>query len=347
MQITTSTFGTWQGQDVIKYTMENDNGVQVSVLNLAALLQAYAVPTKDGGHKNLVLSSDTVAGFMDNGLCLNKSIGRVANRIGGGHFFIDGKEYQVEQNDGNNNIHGGSHGFKDQIWDAVTDQVDDQLQVIFTKTFTEEMDTFPGTENARIVYTLHKDNSLTIDFFASSDQPTLFNPTNHTYWNISDDDTIENIKLTLNSKHHLAVDEGKIPTGEKLVNEGTPYDFATATRMGDALAQMKAQTAEGGFDDYFVVEPSNTLDHMPVAIMNDPATGREVKIYSDRNAMIMYTANGLDNDVKDLDHPAQPWLAMALEGQTLPDAINNSAFGDTVLRPGKPQHYQLQYVVKF
>ena len=145
MQITTLTFGTWQGQDVIKYTMENDNGVQVSVLNLAALLQAYAVPTKDGGHKNLVLSSDTVAGFMDNGLCLNKSIGRVANRIGGGHFFIDGKEYQVEQNDGNNNIHGGSHGFKDQIWDAATDQVDDQLQVIFTKTFTEEMDTFPGS----------------------------------------------------------------------------------------------------------------------------------------------------------------------------------------------------------
>lgn len=143
------------------------------------------------------------------------------------------------------------------------------------------------------------------------------------------------------------MDEGKIPTGEKLVNEGTPYDFATATRMGDALAQMKAQTAEGGFDDYFVVEPSNTLDHMPVAIMNDPATGREVKIYSDRNAMIMYTANGLDNDVKDLDHPAQPWMAMALEGQTLPDAINNPAFGDTVLRPGKPQHYQLQYVVKY
>lgn len=112
MQITTSTFGTWQGQDVIKYTMENDNGVQVSVLNLAALLQAYAVPTKDGGHKNLVLSSDTVAGFMDNGLCLNKSIGRVANRIGGGHFFIDGKEYQVEQNEGNNNIHGGSTGLR-------------------------------------------------------------------------------------------------------------------------------------------------------------------------------------------------------------------------------------------
>lgn len=345
MQITSTNFGTWQGHPVTKYTMENDHGVRVSVLNVAALLQAYEVPA-NGGHKNLVLSADSVAGFMDNGLCLNKIIGRVANRIGDARFFIDGQEYHVEANEGANNIHGGSHGFKDQIWDATTDQVADKLQVVFTKTFTPAMDDFPGTENVRVVYTLRADDSLAIDFYGSTNQPTLFNPTNHTYWNISDQPTIENVNLQLNSQYHLAVDEHKIPTGQRLANAGTPYDFQQPTRLGTALNKLR-QTPEGGFDDYFQVEPSDTRDQLPVAMMQDPASGREVRIYSDRNAVIMYTANGLDDTVKGLDHPAQPWVAVALEGQTLPDAINHPDFGNIVLRPGKPQHYQLKYVVKY
>lgn len=212
MELTVTKFGEYQNQDVMKYTMTNDHDVRVSVLNLAGIWQEYSIPTAKG-HQNLLLSSDSVEGFMGNGLCLNKLIGRVANRIDHATFTIDGQTYHVDQNEGENNIHGGDNSWKEYLWDVETKSTNDQLQVILTKQFTEDMDRFPGTEDVKVTYTLANDNSLSIDFEGSSDQPTLFNPTNHTYWNISDHDDVTGLELQLNSTDHLAVNDTKIPTG--------------------------------------------------------------------------------------------------------------------------------------
>jgi len=345
MELTVTKFGEYQNQDVMKYTMTNDHDVRVSVLNLAGIWQEYSIPTAKG-HQNLLLSSDSVEGFMGNGLCLNKLIGRVANRIDHATFTIDGQTYHVYQNEGENNIHGGDNSWKEYLWDVETKSTNDQLQVILTKQFTEDMDRFPGTEDVKVTYTLANDNSLSIDFEGSSDQPTLFNPTNHTYWNISDHDDVTGLELQLNSTDHLAVNDTKIPTGERLANAGTPYDFAQFTSLGKALTAMKESTAEGGFDDYFEVTPTDDATKVPVAQLYDPETSRKMKMYSDRNSIVIYTANGLSGDLG-LSKPAQSWLAIAMEGQTLTDAVNHDDFGNTVLRPESPMHNHLRYEIEF
>lgn len=345
MELTVTKFGEYQNQDVMKYTMTNDHDVRVSVLNLAGIWQEYSIPTAKG-HQNLLLSSDSVEGFMGNGLCLNKLIGRVANRIDHATFTIDGQTYHVDQNEGENNIHGGDNSWKEYLWDVETKSTNDQLQVILTKQFTEDMDRFPGTEDVKVTYTLANDNSLSIDFEGSSDQPTLFNPTNHTYWNISDHDDVTGLELQLNSTDHLAVNDTKIPTGERLANAGTPYDFAQFTSLGKALTAMKESTAEGGFDDYFEVTPTDDATKVPVAQLYDPETSRKMKMYSDRNSIVIYTANGLSGDLG-LSKPAQSWLAIAMEGQTLTDTVNHDDFGNTVLRPESPMHNHLRYEIEF
>lgn len=345
MELTVTKFGEYQNQDVMKYTMTNDHDVRVSVLNLAGIWQEYSIPTAKG-HQNLLLSSDSVEDFMGNGLCLNKLIGRVANRIDHATFTIDGQTYHVDQNEGENNIHGGDNSWKEYLWDVETKYTNDQLQVILTKQFTEDMDRFPGTEDVKVTYTLANDNSLSIDFEGSSDQPTLFNPTNHTYWNISDHDDVTGLELQLNSTDHFAVNDTKIPTGERLANAGTPYDFAQFTSLGKALTAMKESTAEGGFDDYFEVTPTDDATKVPVAQLYDPETSRKMKMYSDRNSVVIYTANGLSGDLG-LSKPAQSWLAIAMEGQTLTDAVNHDDFGNTVLRPEAPMHNHLRYEIEF
>ena len=154
------------------------------------------------------------------------------------------------------------------------------------------------------------------------------------------------LELQLNSTDHLAVNDTKIPTGERLANAGTPYDFAQFTSLGKTLTAMKESTAEGGFDDYFEVTPTDDATKVPVAQLYDPETSRKMKMYSDRNSIVIYTANGLSGDLG-LSKPAQSWLAIAMEGQTLTDAVNHDDFGNTVLRPESPMHNHLRYEIEF
>ena len=151
--------------------------------------------------------------------------------------------------------------------------------------------------------------------------------------------TVDQLKLYVNSKNHLAVDDGKIPTGEKLANEGTPFDFSTPTRLGDALEGM-ASTKENGFDDIWEVDPSLTK---PVATLEDPESGRKMTLYSDRNALIMYTMNSDDPAVYNHGE-VHPHLGIAMEAQTLSDAIHHPEFGDITLHPNEEKNYTIKWL---
>lgn len=345
MEITTTPFGQYQGRDVHKISLSNDHGVTISVLDFAGIWQEYSVPS-DRGLTNLLLSADNLQAYLDAGYCIAQTIGPVANRIAGAHFVIDGQDYQLAANEKDNLIHGGNKSWKKQFWQTSTRQDGDCGQIILYRHFTSADDDFPGNQDVHVVFTLNHDDSVSIDFYGETDQNTLFNPTNHTYWNLGDaqQSTIENQTLQLTSNYHLEVRDGKIPTGRLIANHGA-YDFSHGRKLGDALQQM-LDTPEKGFDDYFVVTPSNSFDHQPIAVMADPASGRQVKIFSDRNSLVMYTANGMPNRAQ-LNRKMQSWLALALEPQTLTDAIHHPAFGDTVLRPLEPKHYQIRYEVSY
>lgn len=345
MEISKVPFGKFNDQAVTKYVLTNDNGVQAGILNFAGLLQSFKVPTKDGGKADMVLTSENLDEFTGNGFCTNRLIGRVAGRIGGGEFKIDGNEYHVEQNEGKNTLHGGKNGFYSHVWHVDdTKLTDDAVSITLSLTLTEEMDTFPGTMHVKATYTLSNDDTLSLKLSATSDADTLFNPTNHTYWNLSKASatTIDNMKLYVNSKNHLAVDDGKIPTGEKIANAGTPFDFSTPTKLADALKPM-ADTKENGFDDIWEVEPS--LDK-PVATLEDPESGRKMSLYSDRNGLVMYTMNSDDPTVYNHGE-VHPHNGIAMEAQTLSDTPHHPEFGNIDLHPGEEKAYTIKWHVKY
>ncbi len=344
MKIASEKFGSYQNSDVIKYTLTNDNNVSISVLNFAGIWQAFMVPNTHGGRVNLLLAADSFNPYVDYAdLYAGRIVGRAAGRIAKGKFDIDGESYSVPTNEGNNLLHGGANGLAQQFYQVETKQNGDNLQAILTTSINTATDNLPGKEDVKVTYTLTNDNSVTIDFDGQTDEKTLFNPTSHTYWNLSGEaKTIQGHVLTLNSKYHLQLDNEKIPTGKKLLNQDTPYDFSHPTVLGTALQHLQEEhNPEGGFDDAFVVLPSNRLAHEPVATLMDAATGRKIKMYSDRNGLIVYTANGVQVD--GYNRPSGSWFAIALEGQTLPDSPHHPQFGDIALRPGHPAHYQLRY----
>ena len=228
MEISKVPFGTYKDDPVTKYILTNDNGVQVGILNFAGLLQSFKVPTKDGGKADMILTSENLDEFTNNGFCTNRLIGRVAGRIADGKFSINGKDYQIEQNEGKNALHGGTNGFYSHIWHVdSTKATDDSVSITLSLTLSPEVDTYPGKMHVTATYTLTNDDFLSLKMSATSDADTLFNPTNHTYWNMAAANvpTVDQLKLYVNSENHLAVDDGKIPTGEKIANEGTPFDF--------------------------------------------------------------------------------------------------------------------------
>ena len=346
MEISQNNFGQANGHPVTRYTVANDHGVRMSVLNFGGIWQEFSVPT-DNGQLNLLLSANSMEDYFDAGYSICQLIGPVANRIGKAQFSIDGQDYQLQANEGQNSLHSGDHGWQNHFWHVATDSNDHEGKIILSNHYSPDDDGMPADTDIHVVYTLHSDDSVTIDMYGESDAPTLFNPTNHSYWNLADADvdTVEGQELTVNSKYHLAVNSEKISTGALVENLGSAYDFQNGHSLGHALNEM-LKTPEKGFDDFFAVKPSTTFDGDPIASLKDPKSGRELKIYSDRNALVVFSANGLPSSVK-LNRPGKSWAALALEAQALPDAPHHPEFGDITLRPLAPVHHQIRYEIKY
>ena len=346
MEISQNDFGQAHNHQVTRYTVTNDHGVRMSVLNFGGIWQEYSVPT-DQGQLNLLLSASSMEDYLDAGYSICQLIGPVANRIGNAEFSIDGHNYQLQANEGTNSIHSGDQGWQNHFWHVTTEVTTTAGKIILSNPYSPDDDGMPADTDIHVVYTLHSDDSVTIDMYGESDAPTLFNPTNHAYWNLADAgvDTIEGQELTINSRYHLAVNGEKIPTGALVENLGSAYDFKDGQTLGHALNEM-LKTPEKGFDDFFAVKPSSTFDGDPIAILRDPKSGREMKMFSDQNALVMFSANGLPASVK-LNRPGKSWAALALEAQSLPDAPHHPEFGDITLRPLAPVHHQIRYTIKY
>lgn len=344
MNITKEGFGTYNNQQVDQYTLTNDNNVSIAVLTFAGLWREFNVPSK-GKTQNILLNAASVASYNNNPFYVGRVIGRIAGRLKDGQFSLNGIDYQVDQNEGHNMLHGGKNGFANQVWQATTKQTSTSVAITLTKTMTAAMDQFPGTMPVSVTYTLRNDNSVTLTFTASSDKDTLFNPTSHAYWNLADDDTDNILKHTLqiNSANHLDVDAEKIPTGKLLPNQGTPFDFSQPVELKTAIDGM-SNTTEKGFDDIVEVNGSSET---PIATLTDQASGRKLKIFSQRNGLIVFTANSMNSDATFNRGLGHPYEAVALEAQTLPDTPHHPAFGDVTLKANETKTYEIKYEIEF
>ncbi|WP_283680447.1 aldose epimerase family protein [Lentilactobacillus sp. Marseille-Q4993] len=328
MKKVSESFGQVAQTPITKYTLTNDNGVSISAITLGATITGINIPTKDGGTKNIVLSFDNVQSYIDNHFFLCQAIGRTAGRISKGTFEINGKSYQVDPNENETTLHGGPHGFSTLVWDGEFHE----NSIIFTKHIASDIDSFPGNLTVQIEFSLSEDDKVLLKYTATSDADTLFNPTQHLYLNLSDENNALSQTISVTSNEHLELSSEKTPTGNFLPVENTPYDLRQPKQIGQAIEELKAQEGHS-FDEIFHID--NHLSEEPIAILADNKSGRKMSLFSTRNGLVVFTPGGWDSSVQFADGAGEPFKGIALEAQTLPDSPNHQGFGDVSLLKGE------------
>ena len=341
MKISCEIIGKVDSGDVSKISMENNNGVVISTLTTGATLQEFLVPTETGALKNIVLGFSDYEDYYKNNLCACQSIGRVAGRIGKASYTHNMVLYSLPKNEGENCLHGGPKGMQVQNWNYVTNLTEEYVETKFVRRLYSSVDGFPGDMSVSITYRLNNSNRLSI-FFEAFDvtESTVFNPTNHVYFNLSDKQDLSTHELKIYSDYHLELDSELIPTGQKINVDGTNYDFRKTT---DLLPRIEANN---GFDDAFVVG-GETCDHVKeVAILLDKESGDGIEIFSNRNGLVIYTMDIIEDNIyfaRDQGTIAKGREAIAMEAQTLPDAVNHTDFGDIILEEGHSVSYEIGF----
>jgi aldose 1-epimerase len=349
-----SSFGaTRDGTAVEKYTLRNSQGVEANVITYGATLQSLLVPDKNGKVDDVVLGFDDVKGYQDNGtVYFGATIGRFGNRLAGGTFSLDGKTYQVPQNDKTNALHGGTQGFDKRVWKAEPVEGKDWVGVKMTYVSPDGEMGFPGTLKTEVTYSLNEKNELEIQYHATTDKPTVLNLTNHSYFNLAgagNGDVLKQV-ATLHASHYTPVNEKLIPTGELPAVSGTPMDFLKPTPIGKHIKadhpQLKyAEPKQGGFDFNWVLDTKGDVSKL-AAEVSDPQSGRRLQLFTSEPGVQLYTGNFLDGTIHGKAGKVYPhWSAFTLETQHYPDAPNQPTFPSTRLDPG--QTYTQTTVFKF
>lgn len=275
--------------------------------------------------------------FQDQTYFFGKAIGRVAGRIKNSCVEMKGKSYYLPQNEGSHTLHGGSNGFHNLWWKIK--KLENGIQ--FYRLIQEEEDGFPGTINTSIQYYWGKDNQLHIEFTGVnvSSTPTLFNPTIHSYFNLNSDFTLglQDHELVIHGNKIAELQEDNIPTGKILNVENTSFDFRKGCSLEQMLTDIK-QRGLAGYDHPFCVSGQE------IAILRNIKNGRQMKLYSDRNALVVYTLNHVEpSKLVNQGIHLIPHMGVALEPQTLPDAIHHSEFGNILLPNQSSQSYHIIY----
>lgn len=335
MSVVKEKFGTTKcGKDVYAYTLTNSKGMAAKIINFGANLVSLLVPDANGNLEDVVLGFDTLEGYYGNGSFFGATIGPSANRIAGASFEIDGKKYQIDVNDGENNLHSHMEdGYHKRVWDA-TEGTD---SVTFTLKGQDGEMGFPGNKKITMVYSLSEDNELKLSYHVTVDANTIVNLTNHTYFNLSGHKSgkIEDHLLKINASNYTPVVAGAIPTGEIAPVEGTPLDFTKMKPIGqDINADCEQLKLVQGYDHNFVVDGADG-SLREIAEAQDPKSGRKMKVFTDLPGVQFYAGNCIGEETGKDNAAYGPRKGFCLETQYYPDNIHHPNFPQALFGPGK------------
>ena len=309
-------------EQVMRIDLSQPNGMSVSCINYGARLVSLLVPDRAGKSENIVLGLADAEAYGNDQASFGATVGPVAGRIAEGKWGT----VQLEQNAGENHIHGGSRGWGQQFWNFTTEETAEAVTVTFTLESTPETVGYPGRLQAKTSYSLDTEGCLTIKMTGTSPEETLFNPTSHIYFNLSGDakrPITEHI-LQLACEEVLELDAEKLPTGTKQAVAGTAFDFREATIIGEAIRKRPE-----GFDDVFLMQP----DQQPQLILKDEASGRQMTLSSNRSSIVLFSTTGMNEPYLVNGRPMQSHLGLAIEAQEVPDAIHHPGWDNIVLAP--------------
>lgn len=334
---------TKDGREVKKYTLTNQNGMEVSVIDLGATIVSVKLAGADGKVRDVVLGYDNPADYQTRTCYFGAVIGRNSNRIDHARISLDGAEYQLEQNDNENNLHSGKNGFHAVIWTVEKAEKNSIELSYFSK--DKEQD-FPGNMTARVIYTLTDDNELVITYQAETDQTTVANFTNHTYFNLDGHESgrIEEEELEILASYYTPVIDGKaIPTGEVAKVSETPMDFRKMTkigaRIGDDFEQLKFV---GGYDHNYVLDKADGTMQL-AARAKAARSGIRMDVYTDCVGIQLYAGNFIGEQSGKDGVTYGDRHGFCLETQYFPNAVNIENFKRPVLRPGEKYQSTTKY----
>lgn len=344
MHITEHVFGKMNEIEIKAITLKNKTGAAITATNYGATLLEWLAPDREGNFVNITLGLDNLDDYVSYRPYYGATIGRVAGRITGGTFTLNNTQYQLEQNQNGNHLHGGLQGLDTKIWDYRVENGEDEASIIFSLTDPEGSNAYPGTLQVEVTYTFTEDNEWKVSYQATSDAPTLFNPTNHVYFNLNGewDTNILNHELFINADSFVELNANTIPTGHKLPVAGTPFDFREPTLAKQATESNHPQTKQvGGLDHPFVLNKADQAVH---ASLYEETSGRCIEMVTSEPVVVVFMHNGPSEfDYKGKKIPA--YAGITLETQNYPDAINQEGFGNIVLNPGET--YRSETVYKF
>ena len=326
MSILVKDYGvTKDGEQVKQYILENANGVKAVLLNYGAVVSELHVPDKEGKLRDVVWGYEKLEGYEVNAPNLGAVIGRNANRTGGAQVTIAGKTYELQKNEGNNNLHGGEPAYGRRVWKAVI--VNDN-QVEFSLFSPDGDQGFPGNAEIKVSYTLSDDNELLLTYTGKADQDTVFNLTNHSYFNLNghESGSIEGQVLQIFADAYTpVVDSSAIPTGEIASVEGTPMDFRTEKQIGqDIRADFEQLHFTGGYDHNYVLGRPGEKKIMANAYCRE--SGIALEAATDCCGVQFYAGNFIGEQTGKGGAAYHDRSAFCLESQFYPNAVNEPDF---------------------
>jgi aldose 1-epimerase len=328
---------TRDGQAVEIYTLKNARGAEARIATYGGVVVSLKVPDRRGQFEDVVLGFDDIEGYQKTTTYIGALVGRYANRIARGRFTLNGTEYTLATNNGENHLHGGIRGFDKVVWTARPVAVRNGQALELTYLSKDGEEGYPGNLNMRVVYTLTDLNELKCDYYATTDKDTVVNLTQHSYFNLAgqgNGDILGHL-LMINAARFTPTDAGAIPTGELRAVRGTPFDFTRATAIGARIEQDEEQLKLGkGYDHNFVVNGRVGTLRL-AARASEPTTGRVMEVWTTEPGVQLYTGNYLDgSDTGKGGKLYQRRYGFCLETQHYPDSPNHPKFPSTVLRKG-------------
>ncbi|MEX2579386.1 MAG: aldose epimerase family protein [Verrucomicrobiales bacterium] len=323
------------GRKVGLFTLTNALGTEISVAEYGALLVSAKTQDRHGVSGLVTLSYRNLDEALAGGV-LGSVIGRFANRIDTGGFSIDGKRHELESVNARTgvHIHGGTTGFHRRLWQGRDATNNGGAAAAFRLTSPDGHEGYPGTVEVEVAYRLTDENVLRIEYRGTTDQPTHLNLTNHAYFNLAGSGDVLDHSLAMTCEEVLAVDDRKIPTGERVPVPGTPFDFRVAKRVGADIEAVDA----GGYDHCFVIDERGAESGLtPFAVLEDPRSGRTMAVATTKPGVQVYTANHFKGQ------PFPKWGGICFETQFYPDTPNHPDFPSSLLRPGETYEHATEF----
>lgn len=347
MSITKRSFGTFEGNNVDLYTLTNKNGMSVSITTYGGAMVNIFTEDRNGNFEDIILGFDDVDGYVGHDTYQGALIGRYCNRIYQGKFTLNGVDYQLNTNGdkGVNHLHGGYKGYDKRIWNVMYTSDYTEPSISLTLVDEDGTENYPGTVEVNVIYTLTDDNSIKIEYFATTDKPTPVNLTNHSYFNLNgyNSGDILNHVAQLYTDKFTPFDEAFCPTGTISSVKGTALDFTQPKTIASAVNDTADEQIRInlGVDNSFFYGRKGIMKHF--ATVYAPESGRMVDVYSDQTAMQFYCGNYLEGTPAKKGSKLNYRNAVCLETQYTPNSPNNDWLPSCILNPGELYHFTTIY----